>query len=463
MRLDTLAHVEVNRVVEEHIRRVRAAGRLHAASGREPRPPRALRLRRGRDAADAGAARAASPDLCADLEHGVDARRGQLVRAELVRRHQRDARAQGRGVRPLRDGAPRLSASPERDGRSGRPRRSTARAAGASTRSRSSSCADSSRVTSRLGALAPAPDRPRAARRDGGRLRGDRAAQARAEPDHGNARRSRLLARLRVRAGRRRDLVRAQAARDRHRRRARRRRAIRAHARPQAPRAGRPRLVHLGRARRARAASSPKARTGRAFSSSGTDARSCSRIRFASTRRRRRLRSSASSPRVFSPDGDGRRDRITATYTIDERARATMLVDGQTPRARASSARARDARRGSGCVDGRPVRPGTYEIRLRAIDRAGNRSARTRAVHGRVSVCRALARARSRWSAGKRFSVRVSTDAPSYGGSSPGEKGSGRRQVLVLRAPDDAGHVRALRVGRTPRGPGRGRRLAQQQ
>ena len=40
MRLDTLPHVEVNRVVEEHVSRLRARGRVHAASGRQPRPPR---------------------------------------------------------------------------------------------------------------------------------------------------------------------------------------------------------------------------------------------------------------------------------------------------------------------------------------------------------------------------------------------------------------------------------------
>ena len=34
-------------------------------------------------------------------------------------------------------------------------------------------------------------------------------------------------------------------------------------------------------------------------------------------------------PRVFSPDADGRRDRVTATYRIDERANAVMLVDGR--------------------------------------------------------------------------------------------------------------------------------------
>ena len=34
-------------------------------------------------------------------------------------------------------------------------------------------------------------------------------------------------------------------------------------------------------------------------------------------------------PRVFSPDGDGQADRVTASYRIDERARAVMLVDAR--------------------------------------------------------------------------------------------------------------------------------------
>jgi hypothetical protein len=142
-------------------------------------------------------------------------------------------------------------------------------------------------------------------------------------------------------------------------------------------------------------------------------------------------------PRVFSPDGDGRRDRITATYSIDEKARAMMLVDGQ--RRVLSRFRATEGKLvWFGRVDGHPVRPGTYEIRLRAVDRAGNRSARTRAVPVRLRYVE-LARDRIEVVAGRRFSVRVFTDARSYRWIFAGEKGVGKRQVLVLRAPETPG------------------------
>jgi hypothetical protein len=142
-------------------------------------------------------------------------------------------------------------------------------------------------------------------------------------------------------------------------------------------------------------------------------------------------------PRVFSPDGDGRRDRVTATYSLDERARAMMLVDGQ--RRVLSRFRPLEGKLvWFGRVEGRPVRPGTYEIRLRAVDRAGNRSARTRAVPVRVRYVE-LSRDRIEVAAGKRFSVRVRTDAPSYRWLFAGDKGAGQRQVLVLRAPETPG------------------------
>lgn len=142
-------------------------------------------------------------------------------------------------------------------------------------------------------------------------------------------------------------------------------------------------------------------------------------------------------PRVFSPDGDGRRDRVTAAYRIDERGRASMLIDGRQ-RVQSKFRRLEGKLVWFGRVDGRPVRPGTYEIRLRAVDRAGNRSARTRAVPVRVRYVE-LSRARMEVVAGKRFSVRVLTDATSYRWLFAGEKGSGRRQVLVLRAPETTG------------------------
>jgi hypothetical protein len=143
------------------------------------------------------------------------------------------------------------------------------------------------------------------------------------------------------------------------------------------------------------------------------------------------------TPRVFSPDGDGRRDRVTASYEIDEPARAMMLVNGR----RRVLARFRDTEgrlTWFGRVDGSSVPPGTYEIRLRAFDRAGNRSARTRAVTVVVRYVE-LARDEIEALAGRRFSVRVSTDARSYGWLFDGRRGAARRKVLVLRAPDEPG------------------------
>jgi hypothetical protein len=142
-------------------------------------------------------------------------------------------------------------------------------------------------------------------------------------------------------------------------------------------------------------------------------------------------------PRVFSPDGDGQRDRVTADYRIDERSRAVMLVDGRQ-RVQSKFRRVEGKLVWFGRVNGRTVRPGLYEIRLRAVDRAGNRSMRTRAVPVRVRFVE-LSRERIRAVAGKRFSVRVRTDATSYGWLFAGKRGTGSRQVLVLRAPETPG------------------------
>jgi len=142
-------------------------------------------------------------------------------------------------------------------------------------------------------------------------------------------------------------------------------------------------------------------------------------------------------PRVFSPDGDGRRDRVTATYRIDERARAVMLVDGRQ-RVQSKFRRQQGQLVWFGRVNGRTVAPGAYEIRLRAVDRAGNRSMRTRAVVVQLRFV-ALSRDHIEVAAGKRFSVRVRTDAESYRWLFAGRRGVGRRQILVLRAPEEPG------------------------
>ena len=142
-------------------------------------------------------------------------------------------------------------------------------------------------------------------------------------------------------------------------------------------------------------------------------------------------------PRVFSPDGDGSRDRITSTYEINERARAMMLIDGLR-RVLAKFPIREGKLVWFGRIDGRPVRPGVYEVRLRAVDRAGNRSARTRAVPVRVRYVE-LSRDRVEVVAGKRFSVRVRSDAGMYRWLFAGERGAGTRQVLILRAPETPG------------------------
>jgi hypothetical protein len=160
-----------------------------------------------------------------------------------------------------------------------------------------------------------------------------------------------------------------------------------------------------------------------------------------------RIRFTEVSPRLFSPDGDGRNDRVTAKYAVDEIAQAMLLVDGR--RRVLGRFRARGGRlTWMGQIAGRPARPGVYELRLRALDRAGNRSRRTRAVPVRVRYVE-LARERIEIVAGRRFGVGVSTDARSYRWLFAGQRGSGNAKVLVLRAPETPGtYTVYVRVGR---------------
>ena len=152
-------------------------------------------------------------------------------------------------------------------------------------------------------------------------------------------------------------------------------------------------------------------------------------------------------PRVFSPDGDGNADRVTAEYEIDEPARAMMLVNGR--RRVLSKFRETDGRLvWFGRVGGVAVKPGEYEIRLRAFDRAGNRSARTRAVTVRVRYVE-LVPDRVEAVAGRRFGVGVETDADVYRWLFDGRRGKYRKHVLTLRAPDEPGtYVLYVLVGR---------------
>lgn len=152
-------------------------------------------------------------------------------------------------------------------------------------------------------------------------------------------------------------------------------------------------------------------------------------------------------PRVFSPDGDGQRDRITARYVIDEPARAMMLVNGR--RVVLRKFRSTEGRLDwRGRINGRTARPGVYEIRLRAFDQAGNRASSRRQVRVLVRFI-ALTRDRVEVDAGARFAIGVRTDAESFRWRFAGQSGTRRGSVLGLQAPEEPGDYRVyVRVGR---------------
>jgi hypothetical protein len=152
-------------------------------------------------------------------------------------------------------------------------------------------------------------------------------------------------------------------------------------------------------------------------------------------------------PRVFSPDGDGYGDRVTVRFRVDERSRPVLLVDGDA-RVRGKLRRSAGKLVWFGSVDGRVARPGTYELRLRTADEAGNQSHRTRAVAVRVRFVE-ISRDSVEVGASRRFSVRVDADAPSYRWRFAGRTGTSSRPVLVLRAPETPGaYALYVSVGR---------------
>jgi hypothetical protein len=138
------------------------------------------------------------------------------------------------------------------------------------------------------------------------------------------------------------------------------------------------------------------------------------------------------APRAFSPDGDGRRDRVVVTYKTSEPAHGVLLVDG----ARVVFTR-RQLQRYSldwdGRVGGSLVSPGVHRLQLAAEDRAGNLS--SPGPHFDV-VLRYVALARNRILAKTRtrFGVRVSADA-ALRWRLARRSGTAKPGMLVLRAP----------------------------
>jgi len=90
------------------------------------------------------------------------------------------------------------------------------------------------------------------------------------------------------------------------------------------------------------------------------------------------------SPLVFSPDDDGRRDRVQYRYRTNEASYPIVEVEGK-PAVRGLRRPAGPGQvRWRGRLDGESVQPGTYATRLVVVDAAGNRSEPTRLVTVRV-------------------------------------------------------------------------------
>jgi hypothetical protein len=142
------------------------------------------------------------------------------------------------------------------------------------------------------------------------------------------------------------------------------------------------------------------------------------------------------APREISPDGDGRRDRAVVRYSLSERAHALLYV-GLRRVVFTRSQLPTGTVEWNGKIDGRPVRPGSYVIRLGAQDPAGNVSSPKRAGVVRVRYVE-LARRTIPAKARTRFGVGVSADRRVMWRLA-GRSGTAAPGLLVLRAPPRPG------------------------
>jgi hypothetical protein len=153
-------------------------------------------------------------------------------------------------------------------------------------------------------------------------------------------------------------------------------------------------------------------------------------------------------PSVFSPNGDGRNDRITARYETSERATPILLADGRR-RVVGRFTRRVGKLEWNGDGDGGPPPQGTLEISMRAVDLAGNPSAETRSVPVVVRYV-ALGRHRVEVAPKGRFAIGVFTDQPRYRWIFAGRSAVATDHVLRLTAPKWPG--RYMLYVRTPDG-----------
>ena len=142
---------------------------------------------------------------------------------------------------------------------------------------------------------------------------------------------------------------------------------------------------------------------------------------------------------IISPDGDHHNDSFRETYRVDQPAHGVLSVRGQqvefTLGQKLSGELVWNGKLGKPST---PVRPGMYVLRASAQDRAGNLSKPYVFAIVQVRYI-AVARKRIVVAPGKRFFLRVSTDAPSVHWQLHGRSGVLRSGTLRIRAPKTVG------------------------
>ncbi len=148
------------------------------------------------------------------------------------------------------------------------------------------------------------------------------------------------------------------------------------------------------------------------------------------------------TPRVFSPDGDGRSDRTAVRYRVDEPASARLRVNG-IQRIVGASTEPTGSLKWDGKIGEVGLPAGRYALTLVAVDVAGNRSKVAKAGPVRLRYVELVPRT-LRVKPGGPLRVRVLTDARRFSWKLAKRRGVGRPPVLRLRAPAAPGRYRLV-------------------
>lgn len=138
---------------------------------------------------------------------------------------------------------------------------------------------------------------------------------------------------------------------------------------------------------------------------------------------------------VFSPDGDGRADRVDLRYRFSEAAYAILYLDGKL-------LTRSHGRKPVSTIQwyGRGFRPGEYRLALAAQDLAGNVAGSTREFTVRI---RYVELPKSRYVVrGRSLRVRVSTDVKTVQWRLAGRGGTVHKHVFRIPVPTRAGRYR---------------------